>query len=60
MDRAMRYSGPLIRPAWEIAFMRHAHDLLHQSEGRGDLGRGRQERNDALHITDLFDLYRWR
>ena len=54
MDRAMGHSGTLIRRAWEIAFMRHAHDLLHQSKSRSDLGRGRQERDDALHITDLF------
>jgi hypothetical protein len=54
MDRAMSHSGPLVRGAREIAFMRYAHDLLHQSKARGDLGRGRQERDDALHISDLF------
>ena len=59
MDRAMSYPRPLIRRAWEIAFMRHAHDLLHQSKGCGDLGRGRQERDDALHISDLFDRLLW-
>ena len=49
MDRAMGHSGSVVRRSREIAFMRHAHDLLHQSKGRGDLGRGRQERDDALH-----------
>jgi hypothetical protein len=31
--------------------MRHAHDLLNQSKCRGDLGRGRQQLDDALHVT---------
>jgi hypothetical protein len=44
----------IIRRAWEIAFMRHAHDLVHQSKSRGDFGRSREERDDALHISDFF------
>jgi hypothetical protein len=49
MDGALSYARSVTGLFRKIALMRNANDLIYEPKRSRDFGRGRQERNDAMH-----------